>query len=87
MCLPEHDQVVNALPSDRADQSFCKAVLPRRTGRDWPVPNAHGAQPAGDNSTVNRGSMAIRKSTHKWVGPGGALGLQDAIFGGQPPSP
>ena len=29
VCLPEHDQVVDALPPDRADQSFRKAVLPR----------------------------------------------------------
>ena len=34
VCLPEHDQVVDALPPDCADQSFRKAVLPRRTGRD-----------------------------------------------------
>jgi hypothetical protein len=24
VCLPEHDQVVDALPPDRPDQSFCK---------------------------------------------------------------
>src|SRR5260221_6302318 len=58
VCLPEHDQVVDALPSDCADQSFRKAVLPRRTGRDWLVANAHGAQAAGDNSTVNRVTVA-----------------------------
>jgi hypothetical protein len=27
VCLPEHDQVVDALPSDCADQSFRKAVV------------------------------------------------------------
>ena len=32
VCLPEHDQVVDALPPDRADQSFRKTVLPWRTG-------------------------------------------------------
>ena len=32
--LSEHDQVVDALPPDRADQSFRKTVLPRRAGRD-----------------------------------------------------
>ena len=36
VCLPEYDQVVDALPPDCADQSFCKAVLPRRTGRECP---------------------------------------------------
>ena len=34
VCLAEHDQVVDALPPDRADQSFRKAVLPWRTDRD-----------------------------------------------------
>ena len=58
VCLPEHDQVVDALPADCADQSFRKAVLPRRTGRDWPVAIAHGAQAAGDNSTINRVTVA-----------------------------
>ena len=61
--LPEHDQVVDALPPDRADQSFRKAVLPRRAGRDRLVANAHGAQAAGDNSTINgvtgRGSGSV----------------------------
>ena len=56
--LPEHDQVVDALPPDRADQSFRKAVLPRRAGRDRLVANAHGAQAAGDNSTINGVTVA-----------------------------
>ena len=38
--LSEHDQVVNALPPDRADQPFRKAVLPWRAGRDRLVANA-----------------------------------------------
>src|SRR6266545_5287514 len=40
----EHDDVVQALPSDRADESFNISILPGRSGRDRPVPNAHGAQ-------------------------------------------
>ena len=52
MCLSKHDHVVDALPPDRADQSFCKTILPRRTGRDRLVANAHSAQAAGDDSTV-----------------------------------
>ena len=45
--LSEHDQVVDALRPDCADQSFRKAVLPRRAGRDRLVANAHGAQGGG----------------------------------------
>ena len=37
-----------------ADHSFRKTVLPRRTGRDWLVANAHGTQAAGDYCTINR---------------------------------
>src|SRR5882672_8897570 len=58
MGLSEHDQVVNALPPDRADQPFRKAVLPWRAGRDRLVANAHGAQAAGDNRTVNGVTVA-----------------------------
>src|SRR5215510_16080690 len=53
VCLPEHDQLVDALPPDRANQPFRKAILPRRAGRDGLVANAHSAQAAGDNRTVN----------------------------------
>jgi hypothetical protein len=39
----EHNQVVDAFPSDRADQSLRVPILPWRPGRDRLVPNAHGA--------------------------------------------
>jgi hypothetical protein len=58
MCLPEHDHVVEAFPSDRADQSLCVPVLPRGAWRNGFVANAHGAYPAGDNSTVNSVTVA-----------------------------
>ena len=49
----EHDQMVEAFPPDRADQSLRVAVLPGRRGRDRLVPNAHGAKPAPDCRAVN----------------------------------
>src|SRR5262245_36402468 len=58
VCLPEHNQVVDALPPDGADQSFREAVLPRRTCRDRLVANAHGAQAAGDNRAENGVTVA-----------------------------
>jgi len=39
----EHDQVVEAFPPDRTDQSLRVPVLPWRAGRDRLVPYAHGA--------------------------------------------
>src|SRR5262249_13680340 len=44
MRLPEHDHVVETFPADCADQPLDVRVLPRRSGRDRPVPNAYGAQ-------------------------------------------
>jgi len=51
--LSDHDQVVEAFPPDRADQSLHIPVLPWRRGRNRLVPNAHGTEPAPDGSTVN----------------------------------
>src|SRR6185295_3689153 len=53
VCLSEHDQVVNAFPPDRANQSLRKTILPGRTGRDWLVANSHRAKAAANNSTVS----------------------------------
>ena len=60
--LPEHDQVVDALPPDGVDQPFRKAVLPWRAGRDRLVANAHGAQAAGDNRTRRKPARCQRTS-------------------------
>ena len=41
MTLAEHDHMIEALVSDRADQTFDIAVLPRRSRRCRSVANAH----------------------------------------------
>src|SRR5262245_16853577 len=48
----KYNQMVDALPPDRADQSFRKTVLPRRAGRDRLGADAQCRQPARDNRTV-----------------------------------
>src|SRR6266480_3502382 len=45
--------MVDALASDGSDQSFGKAVLPRRAWGDGLVTDAHGAQSACDGSAVD----------------------------------
>src|SRR4030088_2923026 len=45
--------MVDALASDRSDQSFGEAVLPKRARRDGLVTDAHGAQSAGDECAVD----------------------------------
>ena len=39
--LSEHDHVVNTFPSDRADQSLCVRILPRRARGNGLVADAH----------------------------------------------
>src|SRR5690349_10819702 len=46
MPLAKHDHMIEALASDRADQSFSIAVLPRRSRRCRSVANAHRANAA-----------------------------------------
>ena len=50
--LPSHHQMVEALAPDGADQSFDKAIPPRRAGRDLPVANAHGAKPSPEDDAI-----------------------------------
>jgi hypothetical protein len=53
MCLTQNDEMVRALAPDRPDQSFGKAILPRRGRRGGLVSDAHGAHSACDNAAVN----------------------------------
>src|ERR1700704_181408 len=45
--------MVDALASDRSDQPFGEAVLPRRARGDGLVTNAHGTEPAFDEHAVD----------------------------------
>src|SRR5437870_13606965 len=45
--------MVDALASDRSDQSFSEAVLPRRAWSDRFVADAHGSQSVLDDGAVN----------------------------------
>ena len=41
MPLTKYDNMVKAVPPDRADEPFTIAILPWRSRRGWPIPNAH----------------------------------------------
>src|SRR5437870_10909062 len=45
--------MVDALASDRSDQAFGEAVLPRRAWGDGLVTDAHGAQSVRDGSAID----------------------------------
>src|SRR3981081_223477 len=49
----QYNHMVDALASDRSDQPFGEAVLPRRTWGDGLVTDARGAQPVRNGSAVD----------------------------------
>jgi hypothetical protein len=53
MPFAEHDNVVKTFPPDRTDRPFTISVLPRRSRRRWPIPNAHRPKAADEDVTVN----------------------------------
>ena len=53
MHLAQDNDVVHALTPDRSYQPFGKAILPRRGWRGRLVPDAHGAQSACDDRTID----------------------------------
>src|SRR3981189_3178335 len=53
MHLAQDNDVVHTLTPDRSDQPFHKAILPRRGWCGRLVPDAHGAQSAGDDAAID----------------------------------
>ena len=53
MPLPEHDNMVQAVASDRTDRPFTISILPRRSRCGWPIPNAHRPKAADKDVTVD----------------------------------
>src|SRR5712671_2339021 len=58
MHLAQDNDVVHTFTPDRSDQPFGKAILPRRGWCGRSVPDAHGAQSAGDDAAID--PIAIR---------------------------
>jgi hypothetical protein len=53
MHLAQDNDVAHTLAPDRSDQPFGKAILPRRGWCGGSVPDAHGAQSAGDDAAID----------------------------------
>jgi len=58
MRLAQDNDVVHTLTPDRFGQPFGNAILPKRTWRGRLVPNAHGAQLACDDGTIDPVAIA-----------------------------
>src|ERR1700730_17962480 len=56
--LPEHDDVVETLPSDRADQPFDISILPWGSRRRRPITDADAFEASGHDLTIDRIAVA-----------------------------
>ncbi len=70
--LAKNDDMVKTFPPDRANQPFHMAILPWRLGCSWPVANAHGAKPPGENFAID--SVAIADEVLRCVFPATGFG-------------
>ena len=64
--------MIKTFPAERANQPFRMPVLPWRARRNWPVTNAHGPKPPGENVAVNR--VTIPNQVFGRVFPTASLG-------------
>src|ERR1700736_3041755 len=72
MPLAEHDNVVKTFPSDRTDRPFTISVLPRRSRRGWPIPNAPRPKAADEDVTVD--GVAVTNDVSRRYFPATGLG-------------
>ena len=53
MPLAKYNNMIQAIPPDRADQAFRISVLPWRSRRSRPITNAHRLKAADENVAVD----------------------------------
>jgi hypothetical protein len=56
--LAKHDDVIECLPPDRANQAFGIGVLPGRSRCSWSVANAHRAKPSDECLAISAIAIA-----------------------------
>jgi hypothetical protein len=62
VAFAEYNDVVKAFPADRTDQPFSISILPRRGWCGRLVPDAHGAQSAGDDAAIDASRLFVMAS-------------------------
>src|SRR4030081_2355047 len=72
IALAEHDNVVNTFPPNQTDRPFTISVLPRRSRRGWPIPNAHRPKAADEDLTVD--GVAVTNDVSRFYFPTIGLG-------------
>src|ERR1700693_1138953 len=71
----EHDNVVKTFPPDLTDRPFTISVLPRRSRRGWPIPNAH--RPKAADEDVSRDGVAVTNDVLRRYFP--TIGLGELV--------
>jgi len=58
MPLAKHEDTIKTLPSDRADQPFRAAILPRRARRRWAIANAQRVRASCEDLAIGPVTIA-----------------------------
>ena len=72
MVLAQDHDVIQALPTDRADQPLRMSVLPGRAGRHWVIPDPHRRKTSPDGLAV--ASIAVTNEMGRRLVPWEGLG-------------
>src|SRR5437660_11096285 len=75
MTRSQHHNVVESLPPDRTDRNFTISVLPRRSRRGRPLPNAHRPKAADEDVTVD--GVAVTNDVSRCYFP--TIGLGELV--------
>ena len=82
MMLANYDHMIQAFTSNRADQSFGIAVLPRRSRRGRSVTNAHRSNTPGEWLAIDAVPITNQIS-RRWVPAARFADLPSDPFGGR----
>ena len=78
VCLTEDDHMIQALASQRADQTFSNTILPWRSRRDRPVADAHRGDATGEDVPI--GPVIIAHQIGRGRYPGESFGDRQAFL-------
>src|SRR5260370_34601136 len=56
--LAQHDDLIQAFPSDRSDQSLGMPILPGLPRSYWVITDAHGGKPPWDGMAIGRPAVS-----------------------------
>src|ERR1700722_1171660 len=75
MPFAEHNNEDKTFPPEQTDRPFTISVLPRRSRRGWPIPNAHRPKAADEDVSVD--SVAVTNDVLRRYFP--TIGLGELV--------